>query len=129
MANAYLTLDEVKTYIPPDILDSLTDNNDDGDADDTVITQYIDDALPYVQGINPSLTDDDLLRIACRDYVLMEIYNRFGLAEKTDYYRQKMMDGLKRTTGTASQAPEENPTPAKITHTFSTFDDDEMDLW
>ncbi|HOO49816.1 MAG TPA: hypothetical protein PLK94_00860 [Alphaproteobacteria bacterium] len=129
MANAYLSLAEVKTYIPPDILNSLTDNNDDGTADDSVITAYIDDALPYVQGINPSLTDDDLLRIACRDYVLMEIYNRFGLAEKTDYYRQKMMDGLRRTTGTASQADEESSTPSLAEFSFSTFDDDEMDLW
>jgi len=129
MANAFLSLDEVKTYIPPDILDSLTDNDDDGSGDDSVIQQYVDDALPYVQGINPSLSDEDLLRIACRDYVLMEIYNRFGLSEKTDYYRQKMMDGLRRTTGSSSQAVEESSTPDMVQASSDTYDDDEMDLW
>jgi len=129
MANAYLTVLDVKTYIPPDILNSLTDNDNDGSADDTVIQQYVDDSLPYVQGINSLIVDADLLRIHCINYVLMEIYNRFGLAEKADFYRKKMVDGLRRTSGIASQATEEMSTPAKTDYEFSTFDDDEMDLW
>ena len=129
MANAYLTLDDAKTYIPPDILDALTDNNDDGDADDTVIQKYIDDALPFVQGISPSLTNADLLRIHCINYVLMELYNRFGIMEKVEHYRRLIVDGLKRTTGTASQADEASSTPSKGDFTYSTFDDDEMEYW
>ena len=129
MANAYLSLEEIKTYIPPDILDALTDNNDDGTADDTVINRFIDDALPYVQGVNPSLTNADLLRIVCRDYVLMEIYNRFGLSEKAEHYRRLLADDLRRTTRTASQAESTATTPSTADYDYSEFDDDEMDLW
>jgi hypothetical protein len=129
MANQYLSIAELKRYFPSMFRHALADNNDDGIGDDSILQQYIDNALPYLLSRNPALADldPDVIKAHCVDYVIMQLYDRMGVTEKALYYRQKITEGLKVTTGKASKSEDDSvdlrEIPSKV------FTDDEFEKW
>jgi len=130
-----MTVSDIKTYFPPDILNALADDNEDSYADDTVIQRYIDDALPVIQAINPDLdatSDANLVRTLTAKYVIKELYSRFGLRENATSAHEEFVDLLERATGVATQLVAEVEAIDTSVHVDSddqVFDEDAMELW
>jgi len=128
-----MTISDIKIYFPPDILNALTDDNEDNLADNSVLQRYIDDAWPVISSINPDLnvTDDaNLIRSLTAKYVIKELYARFGLMESATAAHAQFIDLLKRATGISSQSIEENPVAEiYVSSGDQVFTVDELDKW
>lgn len=113
MTNPYLTIEELNKYCPQMLLKSLFDYYGNKMVSDEAVQRAIDDALPWVLGINPDITNADLLRQFSARFVMVQAWRQMTKYEKALEEEKLLIDTIRRTTGKASQDPTQSAgTPA-----------------
>lgn len=90
-----ITWDDLKVYVPQDILVALTDDLKTGVIDKCILDNFIAEAYNFLPAEVHKTQDAKLF---VNYYVLTRLYERYGYLEQAKYYKEQANNLLKHLT-------------------------------